>query len=73
MTQLRSPLALYLAEIIDYMKKSLTSKLGTDVDLIVITKVGQEVEMRDTLGDDLGMSIMILEGTLESLKGQRGN
>lgn len=73
MNQLTSPLALYLAEIIDYMKKSLTSKLGTDVDLIVITKVNNQVEMRDTLGDDLGMSIMILEGTLESLKGQRGN
>ena len=69
MNQFISPLGMILKELVPYFQEFLTSKLGTKADLILITKVGDRVEMRDTLGDNLGLSIMMLEGVLDSLKG----
>lgn len=77
MVKLIEPLDIYLKDILPYLRESIQKHLGSqEVEVVLITKVGDQVQMRDTMeegGAGLKMSILMLEGVLESLKGQQGN
>jgi hypothetical protein len=73
LVKLIQPLDIYLKDIIPYLKESIQKHLGTqDVEVLVITKVGDQVQMRDTFKtDSVDYQILMLEGIASSLKAKK--
>jgi hypothetical protein len=73
LVKLIAPLDIYLKDVIPYLKESIQKHLGThDVEVLVITKVGDQVQMRDTFKtDSVDYQIMMLEGIAASLKAKK--
>jgi len=72
MVKLIEPLDLMLKDILPYCQQFIQSKLQTPVDIIFITKVGDQVQMRDTFTkDSVDMQIMMLDGILASLRAKK--
>jgi hypothetical protein len=70
MVKLSAPLDIYLKDVIPYLKECIQKQTGTDdVEVIVITKVGSQVQMRDTFKEGTtDMQIMMMEGIVQALK-----
>jgi hypothetical protein len=73
MVKLIAPLDIFLKDILPYLKESIQKHLGTqDVEVLVITKVGDQVQMRDTFKtDSIDYQILMLEGIASSLKAKK--
>lgn len=73
MVKLIQPLDIYLKDILPYLKESIQKHLGTqNVECLLITKVNDQVQMRDTFKtDSIDYQIMMLEGIASSLKAKK--
>ncbi len=73
MVKLIEPLDLYLKDILPYLREQISKHLGThDVECLLITKVGDQVQMRDTFKtDSVNYQILMLEGIVSSLKAKK--
>jgi PleD family two-component response regulator len=73
MVKLIAPLDIFLKDILPYLKEQIQKHLGTqDVEVLVITKVGDQVQMRDTFKTDtVDYQILMLEGIASSLKAKK--
>lgn len=73
MVKLIEPLDLILKDILPYLQTFIRGKLGTqEVEIICITKVGDQVQMRDTFpSGKIDMQIEMLDGILASLRAKK--
>lgn len=73
MVKLIEPLDLILKDILPYLQNFIRSKLGTqNVEIICITKVNDQVQMRDTFPTGkIDMQIEMLDGILASLRAKK--
>jgi hypothetical protein len=73
MVKLIQPLDMLSKDMLDYFQERARKATGTeDVHCILITKVGDQVQMRDTFKEgSTDMQIMMMEGIVAALKAKK--